>query len=247
MNGIDSTEAWHGVLRDIRDARDQLGNPAVVWYRGHAVASWPLLPGLMREPHWPDLEQVAFTSFNRTATRLFEKRTTDWEILFDMQHYGIPTRLLDWSEVLGVAVAFLIYTSTPHTGEAAIFVLDPLGLNKLSKKKEIIMLPGDGSFDYRSIYWDKDPFPPQRAVAVYPPMQSNRLFAQRGVFTVFGDDFTPLDQQCPSVVRKVILPAAARAGATEFLEHANLDEYSIFPDIVGMARYLRRKIFEPGV
>ena len=29
-----------------------------------------------------------------------------------------------------------------------------------------------------------------------------------------------------------------------FLEHAGLDEYALFPDIVGMARHLRRVIFE---
>ena len=31
---------------------------------------------------------------------------TDWEQLFAMQHYGMPTRLLDWSENLFVAAYF---------------------------------------------------------------------------------------------------------------------------------------------
>jgi hypothetical protein len=190
-----------------------------------------------------DREQDAFREFRRSATRLFVRRDSDWEVLFDMQHYGIPTRLLDWSEVLGVAVAFLVYSSYDPNTDSAIFVLDPLALNQLSGLQEIKRLPEDTSFQYKSIYWEKKPFAPRLPIAVYPPLQSERLFAQRGVFTIHGDDKHALDLQCAGACRKVILPEALRAEATEFLEYANLDEYSIYPDIVGMSRHIRRKVF----
>ena len=78
-----------------------------------------------------------------------------------------------------------------------------------------------------------EPFPPHRAVRSTRPCKPTDSLRGEFSLPVFGDDFTPLDQQCPAVVRKV--SAAARAGATEFLEHANVDEYSSYPDIAGMA------------
>jgi hypothetical protein len=240
-------ELWAKFLEDIRQAREDLGNPSVVWYRGHSHASWSLVPGLFRNPEWPKREKQAFAAFDRTASRLFDKRRTDWEILFDMQHYGIPTRLLDWSEALGVAIAFIMHTPVQVPTDAAVYVLDPVTLNKMSGHKEIRNLPADNAaFDYKNIYWMDLPVRVDRPIAVYPPLQSARLFAQRGVFTIHGHDSRGVEEQAPKAVKKVTLPAGARAAAMEFLQHANLDEYAIYPDIVGMARLLRRQVFEPG-
>lgn len=239
-------ELWAAFLEQIRQARKELGNPAVVWYRGHSHASWPLVPGLFRNSDWPKREKQAFLAFDRTASRLFDKRRSDWEILFDMQHYGIPTRLLDWSEALGVAIAFIMHTPVQVPTDAAVYVLDPFALNKMSGHREIKSLPADNGFDYRKIYWLDDPVRVDRPIAVYPPLQSARLFAQRGVFTIHGHNSEGVETQAPKAVKKVVLPAGARPAAMEFLQHANLDEYAIYPDIVGMARLLRRQVFEAG-
>lgn len=217
-----------------------------MWYRGHSDASWQLLPGLLRQSGWLAREQQAFHEFQRSATRLLDRRVNDWEILFDMQHYGMPTRLVDWSEALGVAVAFIMFTPTPNATDAAVFVLDPIGLNEYSGQEEIKNLPADVDFDYKKIYWNRKPFAANHPIAVYPPMQSQRLFAQRGTFTIHGEEAVGLELQCADIVRKVILPQVAMEAAAEFLGHASLDEYAVYPDIVGMAKYLRRLIFESG-
>ena len=108
LQGVNMTSVnseWYDVLEAVRAAREQLGDPATVWYRGHSNGHWSLIPGLHR---WPDglaKEQALFGEFQRSAARLVTKRDDDWETLFDMQHYGVPTRLLDWTEALGVAMA----------------------------------------------------------------------------------------------------------------------------------------------
>lgn len=236
-------EAWEHFIYEIEDARAELGNPKIVWYRGHGSAVWDLRPTICRDDNLPK-EQAVFNEFRRAATRLFEEQKTDWDVLFDMQHYGVPTRLLDWSEALGIAVAFVLH-STSNQGDAAVWVLDPMALNRLSGIEEIKRLPEDAAFEYKSIYWQHKPFAIQHPVAVYPPFRSERLFAQRGTFTIHGTKPEALEAQCPQVVRKVILSQQARKGARTFLEYANLDEYSIYPDIVGMAQYIKRKVFGP--
>ena len=71
---------------------------------------------------------------------------------------------------------------------------------------------------------------------------SERLRAQKGTFTVYGTSAAAFEIAATACFRKVILPATAKAEAREFLKWANLDEYTIYPDIVGMARHIKRKI-----
>jgi hypothetical protein len=234
---------WIEFLESVEEAREELGSPEVVWYRGHAHTGWPLVPSLFRISTDLGTEQRAFHEFRRLASRLFTKRDNDWEVLFDMQHYGIPTRLLDWTETLGVAVAFITYTQYRGDEDSTFFVLDPLALNAASGINEIKRLPDDAEFQYRRIYWDKRPFAPKFPIAAYPPLQSERLFAQRGVFTIHGDTPTAVEALCPSAVKRIILRRQAKPAAREFVEHANLSEYAIYPDIVGMAGHIRKMVF----
>lgn len=60
--------------------------------------------------------------------RVFESSAEideEWSTLFDMQHYEVPTRLLDWTTTLGVAIAFALMDRDGTDGAAAIYVLDP--------------------------------------------------------------------------------------------------------------------------
>jgi len=93
------------------------------WYRGHSRASHQLLPSLFRAnvakgacP--PDavaqpqdvlrLEGDLFFEFQARLGREHLDNHSAWDILFLMRHYGLPTRSLDWTEVLGVAVYFAL-------------------------------------------------------------------------------------------------------------------------------------------
>jgi hypothetical protein len=60
---------------------------------------------VLRSLHYGERE--AFTEF---AFRAGHSTTQSWEILAEMQHYRTPTRLLDWTEVLAIAVYFALKT-----------------------------------------------------------------------------------------------------------------------------------------
>lgn len=234
--------AWNDFLTEVRAAESALGNPLEVWYRGHSNHSWQLVPSLPREADWERKEKALLLEFNKSAARLFERRTSDWETLFDMQHYWVPTRLLDWTTVMGVAIAFILHGDYSDKDDSALFILDPLALNKLSGRDEVINLPEDKSFDYQSIYWQHKPVKIEKPLAIRPSLQSDRLHAQKGVFTIAGSLPTGFETAAGSCFRKVILSSKAKPEAREFLKWANLDEYTIYPDIVGMARHIRRKV-----
>jgi hypothetical protein len=234
--------AWNDFLANVREAERELGNPIEPWYRGHSNHNWELLPSLPREHNWEIKEKELFSEFTKTAARLFDKRTSDWETLFDMQHYWIPTRLLDWTTVLGVAMAFILHDDYADNENSALFVLDPIALNRLSRRNEVIALPEDKTFDYKQIYWENIPVQVTLPLAIRPSQVSDRVRAQKGTFTVFGTLDAPFESVAAKCFRKVILPSEAKEEAREFLKWANLDEFTIYPDIVGMARHIKRKI-----
>lgn len=67
-----------------------------VWYRGHGLATWTLQPAIARDDKHLNAELTMMKRFKQNAlTFLTRPPATEWDWLFYMQHYGLPTRLLD--------------------------------------------------------------------------------------------------------------------------------------------------------
>lgn len=230
--------AWDKFLENIRTAQLELGGKKdLIWFRGVTNSDYRLLPSLYRYKNGKEKEKELFIKYKQVANRLFDKRDSDWETLFDMQHYYIPTRLLDWTGVLGVAVFFALLK---ENNESAVYLLNPINLNKKSIDRACIrVVTEEKDFEYRSIYWEKKPFPPHGPIAMEVPFQNDRIMAQKGRFTIHGDKEETIEEQFPDCIKKVILKNEARDGAREFLEFANINEFSIFPDMVGLAPFIK--------
>lgn len=168
-------------------------------------------------------EKDAFILFRSRSS--LESRTSSWEMLAAMQHYGAPTRLLDWTDTLAVAIYFATkaYRSAmvvscgsipnwleknaqaPNLADFGglptpeIWILNPYRLARITlgqnRIEDLSLLP---ALDYFRCFHLEYSWPYVGVIPITLPWTTPRLVAQRGYFTVNGLDCRPLDEQLGS-------------------------------------------------
>ena len=66
-----------------------------IFYRGHADESWKLKPFIFRKPNGVDIEHQLFRDMVAHTPQSFSGCKSALDYLVQMQHYELPTRLLD--------------------------------------------------------------------------------------------------------------------------------------------------------
>ncbi len=230
LTGI--TAPWvaaHGVIRP--------------WFRGVAKLSYSLEPSLLRyRGQGIDLLSLSRNMSNefRSWGARFGLPTDPLELHTVMQHHGVPTRLLDWTENAFAGLFFAVrehrHLNDPE--DAIVWILDPLRLSEIRGFPRTIAFSNGQLLDVANL-----PLP------TFPVHHTARVTAQRGTFTVHP--FSPQHS-----LMKVALAEVARGNASPlmgirirgskrgFIREGLLSafghgEFTFFPDMDGLARELR--------
>ncbi len=235
--------AWDNVLKLVREELKRLCSNGVSdpFFRGHTDASWNLSCGAGRIGLSEATEGRLYFNFISWGGHLIEPGSSSRDILYLMQHHNIPTRLLDCTESFGVALYFAL--SNPNS-DGVVWILDPYELNKRSQNYEHVEYLNIGFPEGYHSYFIEDRSPkyhqfPASVVAISGGKASTRMRSQRGVFTLHRDIEEPLEKLFPNVVSKIVIPIDAFQEAQYFLGLAGINEFSLFPDLDGLSRYLR--------
>jgi hypothetical protein len=235
-------------------------------YRGHADANWRLAS---------TLERVLGSSWSAESARKFEdyslavfeskfhlydteniqpNSTLAW--LAIMQHYGVPTRLLDFTESPYVALYFALEGYTPHPQKnLAIFAVDYTAV--MEKSIEYISQK-DGAFKEtrQTVHKKQDEvfenvvnrFAYDIAWITEPKQVNARLDRQAGSFLVSGNRSLRIEELLSSAtysavdVRKYEICGELYGHVFALLRKMNITSKSLYGDLGGLARSIRMQM-----
>lgn len=106
--------------------------PFGIWFRGQANAKWKLVPAIFRRHDFDESSMFNHFQIRAPEYRNSHRSVFDWLCL--MQHYNLPTRLLDWSESVLVALFFAAQGSRRVDGK--VYALNARRLNFLTNSRK---------------------------------------------------------------------------------------------------------------
>lgn len=196
-----------------------------IWFRGHENINYLLIPSLYRmkdkqkyfyagaETRRQTLESLLdlFKVKAYNAPELIDKSMNDdVRVIAAMQHYTVPTNLLDWTTSVFVAIYFALMREineqkTKETEDAVIYILNPIRMNVVRNriyKSNILNINNFKQIQYpipaisssKSLFDGYLPASKENKedsifpIAGYVPFDNSRIRAQLGTFTIFGLD-----------------------------------------------------------
>lgn len=230
-------DEFHSVLRNIFE--NQPPTKGRFLFRGQGDSSWSLQTSFDRAfAEYPanirkEIEKSLLDGFHdslRNDDSFRDFGDDEFALRALAQHYGLPTRLLDWTESPFVA-AFFAFNShfrealtDPNIGDhVAVFALDSTN----------------------SSVWD-----PEAGVAIVHPSswKNPRIRRQIGCCTYAKTPYTTLEEHLDHfpgeelALQKLVLPVALAREAIPQLDIMGISYETIFPDLEGAAEAVLSRV-----
>lgn len=254
-------------IQSISDFIEQLNKlPNHFLYRGHANADWPLQSSLERiiGSKWSTEEAKKFEEYSiaqfKSKFHLYDRENVKpdsklaW--LSIMQHYGVPTRLLDFTESPFVALYFALEAYSPQIGaDFAIFALDysaimDCSIAHITSKDDAFNETRSSVYERQDQIFDEvvDRFAYEIAWVAEPKQLNARLDRQAGSFLLSGNRSLRiqdvLDSELYSNVTMYKFRVAQNlyTGIFALLRKMNINSKSLYGDLDGLARSIRMQM-----
>ena len=235
-------------------------------YRGQANAEWSLTSSLERivGHNWTADKAK---KFEERSLSIFQSKFHLYDLenhapssklawLAAMQHYGVPTRLLDFSESPYVALYFALETfNYVNDNDLALYVVDyksiidetlefirkqdsqfPEDKNSIQGKQDEIFEKFVDRFS-RDIVWITE-----------PAILNTRIDRQSGCFLLSGNMEKKIEDLLISPlyrdtdIQKIIIPGCLAQAIYALLRKMNLTSKNLYGDLEGLAKSIRMEI-----
>jgi len=218
------------------------------WFRGLADIELRLKPSALR-PRSENKRNKALSlvsSFKQFAEMKLERPPADDEQLKWVQlarHYGLPTRLLDWTKNAAVALYFACCEKECANKDGAVYVLNPVELNMRVDPKTPRVLDPNLDRGFIEVYLKlggKRNLRGCHTIAINPTWNSARIAAQQGVFTIAGSRYFTMTSKEASSLVCVKIMKEYKISLLDELERVGVNEMSLFPELEHTCSYLKQ-------
>ncbi len=235
---------WFSSISDLVEKLiiDLNGIKGPVWFRGQADKDWSLTPVLVRKNKL-NKEIELMRSFKQNATMLVNpmpKNSLEW--MFVMQHHGVPTRLLDWTESPLIASYFSVNEKCSVDG--ALWVIMPLELNKEARVFEIPSSEEEAVMsNYSTEALSGESQSMLLPIGIIAPRNNTRMQAQLSVFTINQREIIPIEEIGIKMhVWRYLVEKQHKRQIIKELEAIGIGKFQLFPELQSIGDELRKWI-----
>ena len=230
-------------------------------YRGMRNVDYDLTTSLSRncKDAYAKLEQPLLDNFINYV-RIEDPTINEsvWKAMVIGQHYGLPTRLLDWTHSTLVALHFAtLEENLDKLGQrdCVIWRIDLRDLNRnlppkyqqYLKRKDTFVFSLDGLAELAPniAQYDAD-MGAQSLVCFEPPSVDQRIVNQYSFFSAIPSGITDLEAFLDSHTEKTVkyvIDKRLRWELRDILDQLNINERMIYPGTAGIASWLARHYY----
>ncbi len=250
LNELLFEDTWNSKIRRFR---------STFAYRGISNKDFKLLNSLSRlGTPYPNMEKNLIKQFKKYAHKLIVDKDTEWHWLSVAQHYGLPTRLLDWTYSPLIAAHFAVVDLQFYDVDGAVWKVNYSQAHDLLQNEYTQILDRYGarifSVDALSeTISDLNELDKKRSkdfdIAIFfePPAINDRIVNQFAYFSVLSDPFLAMDEWLnkPYVsgkvdAMKIIIPADIKWEIRDKLDQSNINERVLMTGLDGLCAWLKR-------
>lgn len=201
---------------------------------------------------YPQLERHLLRNFRKYAHREYVDEDSVWHWLSVAQHYGLPTRLLDWTYSPFVSLHFATSVLDHMKRDGAVWRVNyqraaellPGELSKVVRREAsnvftIEMLTNTfGSLEDLDSFADED-----FLIFFEPPSVDVRIVNQFALFSMISNPCRAIDdllREHSELYSKIIIPHHLKWEVRDKLDQVNITERVLFPGLDGVAAWLKR-------
>ena len=178
--------------------------------------------------------------------------TSDWRVMTIGQHYGLPTRLLDWTYSPFIAAHFATNDINEYDKDGVIWLVNFVEVNRILPVpfKTVLEEEKANAFTIEMIenavpsIHEFDVLSKEQLLLFFePPSIDERIINQFAFFSVMSNPVALLDDwliKHPETYKRIIIPAKLKWEIRDKLDQANITERILFPGLDGLAKWLSR-------
>ncbi|QLE97781.1 FRG domain-containing protein [Neptunomonas phycophila] len=262
-----------GFIGKVLSTKERNGNE--VFYRGHSnKKKYKLEPSLFRRDEdgdylYKDNEHVLYRELLVSNSADFQSDVYTLDSLVRMQHYSLPTRLLDITSNPLIALYFACKSAGDEEGEVIIFSMKRKDVKYFDSDvasciSNLARLPQTekGKIDFddkdfnaqppvkRLLHFIREEKPffeaaiipddLRKIICVKGKQSNDRISSQSGAFLLFGLDAV-FDEEGTPEIKVSRITVSNKDAILEELDLLNINESTVFPYIENSAKYVADK------